>query len=691
MQRFLTAILCVILSVTYLHSGDNAQPKNSKINAKDKLQGISADSISKLYPKKSSRLSPAKIKAIEKFNSKMPEIQKGTDTPQNMELPEKMSVPGEFDESQAVLISWPSFALDKEGNVLYPLLPGIGLKWLNDTTYELTEIDGYLIDLFAESPFPPIWGKLAQAIQRECQVWIRISDPEDTTALKQWMAQNYSPLTNYKFISDPDGENAYWMRDFGPYGVYYGDQDSLAFVKMEYYPDRPIDNNFPLYLAEKMNIPIFVSQIESEGGNYMTDGWGRNIYSNVLFYYNQDTVGQLYKDDTGIHYKKKTPMTNNQVNTEYNKFLPSDNRSVLPHLWCDGGTGHIDIYLKMIDDETIITTEFPPAYNTQMFTDYNIIRNNQNNLGNVKNTYNRNFQIKKLPLPTDDNGNYSALDCDSFNKDARNYINGLLVNKSFIFPIYSNNLTGNKSGDDAAVKKLQELMPGFNIVPIDARVLTPMGGAIHCITMQIPAENPIRIWHPSITGYQEIKESFELTAKITNRSGISSAKAIWRKAGSGEWSAIELTESDGVFSGAISGEGLTLTDSIEYYISAESNNGKTLNRPITAPDGYYTFYFSEPTSVERISPQPSGFAVYPPQPNPVSGFTQLKFSLATQSEIEFSVYDMFGRKVVKLASGIFSAGEFSAGFDSSSLPAGIYIVVLQSGKETATQKVIVGN
>lgn len=119
-------------------------------------------------------------------------------------------------------------------------MPGIGL----DTTGRYVTIQGYVLDLFNDSPFPYIWGKLVDAIQKECQAWIRVSAPDDTTALKDWMTTHFSPLTNYKFIYDPDGENAFWMRDFGPWGFYYGDEDSVGFIGMGYYPGRPIDESF---------------------------------------------------------------------------------------------------------------------------------------------------------------------------------------------------------------------------------------------------------------------------------------------------------------------------------------------------------------------------------------------------------------------------------------------------------------
>lgn len=690
MKRFGLILLCVMLLTTYAYSTDNKQVKTSKNLGREKLQKMPSDSFVKIYPKKASKLSPAKIKAIEKFNSDKPKIQKKNETTTLETLPEKIAVPGEFDESQAVLISWPSFALDTGGNVLDPLVPGIGLRWIDDSTYYVTEIDSYILDLFDDSPYPPLWGKLTQAIQRECQVWIRVSAPEDTTALKAWMAAKYSPLTNYKFITDPNGENAFWLRDFGPYGVYVGDEDSLAFVKMEYYPDRPIDNNYPNYLAELLNLKIYHSNVETEGGNFMTDGWGRNIYSSVIYYSNLDTIGSIQLDDNGINYKYKKQMTIDQVNQEYNTFLASNNRNVLPHLWCDGGTGHIDLYLKLIDDETILTTDFPAVFNNKNFDDYNSIKTNVDNLSATKSTYNRNFKILKLPLPTNDFGTYSATDCESFNEDARNYINGLIVNKSFIFPTYSNNVTGNKNGDAAAVNRLKTLLPGYNIVPIDARILSPLGGAIHCITMQIPADNPVKIWHPSITGYQPLQSQFNIITKLHNRSGIQSAQCKWRKSTESEWHSFDLTETDGQHIGSISGSNLMESDSIEYYIEVTSNNGKTMRRPITAPEGYYTFYFQDLSSVEQINQKDDITELYPPQPNPASDYSSVRFSLSAATNLKISLVDILGKEVSVLANGLMQPGEYNTMIETGSLTSGLYMIVMTTSDGVMkTQKMYV--
>ena len=40
---------------------------------------------------------------------------------------------------------------------------------------------------------------------------------------------------------------------------------------------------------------------------------------------------------------------------------------------------------------------------------------------------------------------------------------------------------------------MQEAYPGYEFVEIDVRDFDGYGGAIHCITKQIPAENPVSL------------------------------------------------------------------------------------------------------------------------------------------------------------------------------------------------------
>ena len=174
------------------------------------------------------------------------------------------------------------------------------------------------------------------------------------------------------------------------------------------------------------------------------------------------------------------------------------------------------------------------------------------------------------------------------------------MNNVIVQPCFSAVTNGQPSAewDRLRIDSVRAAYPGYTIYPIDVRSFDGSGGAIHCITKQIPADNPVRILHPSITGNTEDAyqgSNAPITATITNKSGIQSAKVVYRVDG-GQWNEVVLTAgSNNSFNGSIptstmtsNGEGYT---TVEYYISATSNNGKTITKPMPAAQGgYYTFY-----------------------------------------------------------------------------------------------------
>jgi hypothetical protein len=95
---------------------------------------------------------------------------------------------------------------------------------------------------------------------------------------------------------------------------------------------------------------------------------------------------------------------------------------------------------------------------------------------------------------------------------------------------------------------------------------------------------------------QKPQASWHILARITNKDGIDTALCLWRFKGASEWNKVLLTDSAGYFTGDIPNLSNNYTDTIEYYLDALSNNGKRMSKPITAPRGYYTFWFTNTSS-----------------------------------------------------------------------------------------------
>jgi agmatine/peptidylarginine deiminase len=606
-------------------------------------------------------------------------ISKPTDSKLNA-LPEGIRTPGEFEEMQAVMIQWPSYSFDKDTNQIYPYYGGKG-DYPNQQTgqWEERDIAFEILDLYPQySEQPVIWSQLANAIQQQAEVWIVIPElaAGDTVYLKQYMASLGTPLTNHRFILAENSVNGFWMRDYGPWGFYYGQNNDLAFADFKYYPGRPLDDEIPELMATLKGYPRYDSPVEIEGGNFMTDGFGNGIYSNVLYSNNADEVGQFYE--------YKEPMNKAKVDEEMAKILGLKNNIVLQHLQYDGGTGHIDIYLKQYDHESMIATEYPEVMSNS--TDYKTVQNNLDLIASYTTTNGTPYYVDRIFLPHTDQGTYVSDLSKSGNEylQARGFVNGLFVNKTFIFPAFSNDQDGYSKDTEEAIARYKEILPGYNIVPIDSRYLAPMGGAIHCITMQIPAENPVLYKHKSYRGAQKEKNIYKFEVEIENHSGIEVANLFFRVKNSGnDWQKVELAPTGNTFLTAVDMTTFSNQDTIEYYFASKTNNGKETVYPITAPDGFFTFWFDDNTSVNDNL----NFGESKVYPNPMVNEATLEINSEIATTAKVSLYDLVGVKIADLGTVSLAAGINKMEFVAPDLTSGMYLLRIDSAEATTMLKI----
>lgn len=552
-------------------------------------------------------------------------------------LPLNMRMPGEFEESKAVCISW-AYEYDQDWNI-------IGID--TSTTY------GW------------ISAQLAHYISEECEVWIRTWEQNDSIKILTFMESLGWTLKNYKFI--PKKGDDFWIRDFGPMSFYYGTKDSVGFTDMKYYDGRDLDNTYPAYLAQKMGYKNYITNINAEGGNLMTDGYGKMFFSSVIRTENQSIHGW-----TGT----------TTFNTMKSIFATPDLQE-LPALTCDGGTGHIDLFTRFIDEETLMVSKLPAEVTA---SDKQKIEDSYQKMTGLTSTYNRPYVIYRIPHPTNDNGKHDSVTCEQLNNDARNFINGISVNRTFIFPSYSDEFDGNQKQTDSVVALYKSIMPGYNIVPIDCREMSPMGGAIHCITMQIPADNPLRIWHPKVLVNKVFQNNFKILTKCENNSGIKTAVCKWKK-NDEAWQTLNLTDSSGFHIGVLTVNGLTSSDYVDYYIEAVSNNGKKATKPITGNTdykGYYRIQFKNGTNINEalISPKNYLFAAYP---NPALNQLHVPFQLLEKGNISIKISDYTGKVLIEEnTNGII--GQQENLFDISNFSNGLYFYTLSLNGETINSR-----
>ena len=189
---------------------------------------------------------------------------------------------------------------------------------------------------------------------------------------------------------------------------------------------------------------------------FRSDGQGAVIVSNVIFDGNQgfdpnltqDQLEQYFLDYFGVH-----------------KVI------VTPHLINDG-TGHIDMFVKLINDTTIIVGEYENQ-SAGFSGNYDICNQVANQLANETNGAGRPFNIVRMPMPPYNNGiTYT-------------YINSLIVNNKVLVPIYG--FSTEFANDDSVLALYETIMPGVEAIGFDCNQIIPANGAIHCIAMKVPA------------------------------------------------------------------------------------------------------------------------------------------------------------------------------------------------------------
>lgn len=195
--------------------------------------------------------------------------------------------------------------------------------------------------------------------------------------------------------------------------------------------------------------------------------------------------------------------------------------------------------------------------------------------------------------------------------------------------------------DAPALALYEELLPGYNIVGIDVdnsnELLIALNGAIHCITHAIGVSDPLLIIHQPIEE-TNTNVNIPINALIKHHTDISEAKVFWRESGEIDFeeTTLSLDEDDNwVTSLSVPSS----ASNIEYYIWAEANSGKTMTRPMVAPNGFWSFEMTSLSVTDWAEKNIVG-----PYPNPAKN--EVSFNLKSISgEVNISIHNLQGQKL----------------------------------------------
>jgi len=499
--------------------------------------------------------------------------------------------------------------------------------------------------------------EIVRHAQMECKVIINCSD---SNTVKSYLTSGGVPLTS-NLVFNVVAFNSVWHRDYGSYGVYQNDVADLFLIDWKYNRPRPYDDVIPLSHATKLGLPIYECSanpytIIHTGGNLMFDGFGTAMSS------------QLVVDEN-------SPLTAAQVDARMNQFFGTSRYikfTVLPY----DGIHHIDMHMKLLDEERILLGEYPTGISDGPQIEANLAYLQ----ANYNSVYGTPYKIIRIPMPhSPSNPN----NWPSGTAYYRTYTNGVFVNKTFIYPTFYTKF------DTTAARIYSEALPGYKIVGINCDP-DPISasGAIHCITSNIWVENPLLISHQALQDCDSLGP-YRVNALIKHRTGITSAH-IYHTSDTTNWSAFSnmtLTDpANNTWTGYI--PAYPAGSTVFYYIEGSATSGKTQVRPITAPDGWWKFNIS--VIAGSVQELPSAqIHMQSPFPNPARAITCVPIESNVSFSCHVGLYDINGRLIETLHDGMIHPGKTNVFFNAMDMSAGVYYVRMSGEFGQQTQKVVV--
>lgn len=418
-----------------------------------------------------------------------------------------------------------------------------------------------------------ILKEIVHAAVNEVEVIILTENPGNTESFllnNDWGGP--VDMTNVTLIQT--GLNSIWIRDYGANTIYGNEVDDLFLTDWIYNRPRPQDDVSPEAVANYLGLDLYATtaapyDLMNTGGNYMSDGFGQAFASRLVV--NENDGGNT---GWGTQYPNHTEA---EIDNIMNLFMGTDpyiKMTVLPF----DGINHIDMHMKLVDEETIVVSEYPEGVADGPQIEANI----QYIQDNFTTKYGNPYKIVRIPAPPQQsNGSYPDAGGHYLT-----YTNAVFVNKTIIVPTYY------EQYDTTALRIWQETMPGYNIVGIDCdnsgQNIISAGGAIHCITQSVGVEDPLLISYECLPDTDNDQTPYSLQAYINHRSGISGANLFYTTDLEQAYTPIAMVNTDGNnWSADIPAQAFGST--VYYYVEATAVSGKVMARPMTAPEGYKSF------------------------------------------------------------------------------------------------------
>jgi agmatine/peptidylarginine deiminase len=345
---------------------------------------------------------------------------------------------------------------------LYPIaVPGTTLKDMPSTGLiesppEYSASRGVLFSYFSNG-WPEVVRDLVVALTSDPAhddiAYVVVANSSQMSSATTTFTNAGADMSKVEFIIEP--MDAVWIRDYGPHFIW---QDSaIGIVNSQYYPTRSLDNFTPALLGEDdFLMPTYDMGLYYSGGNFQPGPRRNGFMTSIVNLDNSTSAG----------------FDANLIAELCQTYQGIDTLHVMPQLpFSVDGTGHIDMWMYIVNDTTVIISEFLPGSNATAISVTNNAVPYMEALG---------FTVYRTPA-------WNAAHPDYGYNTHWTYTNALRVNDRIFISTYGETYLAYADEDAQALAVWEAAAaPEVEIIQINSYPIIWAAGAIHCITMQVP-------------------------------------------------------------------------------------------------------------------------------------------------------------------------------------------------------------
>lgn len=473
--------------------------------------------------------------------------------------------------------------------------------------------------------------RLLDSLSDHTKLWMVVSSASQSSC-QTGLTNNGVNMANVGYILT--STDSYWIRDYGPWFVMRPDGRPGIF-DFAYNRPRPLDDAVPGAIGAAWGVPVYSSVLVHTGGNYMSGGHGQAMSTNLV--YDENDSSNAWVDGQMLQY----------LGVEDYVTMADPQASYIDH---------IDCWAKILSPTKILVLQVPPGHD-----DYANLEAAASYLATVPNHYGTNWEVHRV-----------------YSSGTEGYTNSLIVNDRVYVPIW------NTSNDAAAIQAYQQALPGFRIIGVYSSGWESTD-ALHCRAMGVTDTAMLWISHQPVAATQPAGQPVAIKSLIRchPNNSLTYYKCFYRSGTAGSFDSLSMVPAGSdSFSGQI--PGAAAGDTVEYYISAKDNSGRSEQQPRFAPATWLHRYVAVATGTAGSPEDPMPTRAFlGAAPNPMALKTTLRYQTLKPGNVELSIYNAAGQRVRSLVSGFSSAGWHTVNWDGreesgAKVGSGVYFASLRA-------------